>query len=58
MSIQEIAQLVEHIGIGGLAIALWWLERKERIELERRLEELLQSSIPKTNLPDNLREDQ
>jgi hypothetical protein len=40
MTIAEIETLVEHLGVAGLAIALWWLERGQRLQLQDRVEKL------------------
>lgn len=33
---------IEHLGIGGLTLALWWLERRERIKLQVKLDKCIE----------------
>lgn len=41
MTIDQILTLVEHAGLAGMSTVLWWLERKERLKLEMKLEDCL-----------------
>lgn len=36
------ANLIEHLGVAGLTLVLWYLERKERIKLQGRLDDCLE----------------
>jgi hypothetical protein len=38
--VSDILTAVEHFGIAGLALALWWLERQARLQLERDVQAL------------------
>jgi len=37
----EIVSIVQSGGAVAITVIVWWLERKERLKLERRLEECL-----------------
>lgn len=37
-----LGEIVRQLGIAGLCLVLWWLERKERMKLSDRLDDCLE----------------
>lgn len=49
-----LGEIVRQLGIAGLCLVLWWLERKERIKLSDRLDDCLEKRADDKSVEDNL----